>query len=127
MSYTYSDFKTDLSVTTKGNPSVVYDKDVIIQSLKTIFATVSGERVRNPIGSALVRLLFEPMTAATVRDIKYELKRVIEIYEPRVTIKSLRVRANPDQNYYDIDIDFYIAELNQRAGFRNRLRSLAVI
>lgn len=126
MSYTYSDFKSDLQVSSKGTPSTVYDEDVIIQSLRTIFSTVSGERVRNPIGSALVQLLFEPITPATVRDIKYELKRAIEIYEPRVTIKSLRVRPNPDQNVYDVDIDLVIAELNKRIGFRNRLRSLAV-
>lgn len=126
MPYTYSDFKSDLSISSKGNPVVIYDEDVIIQSLKTIFATVSGERVRNPIGSALVRLLFQPMRPETARDIKYELKRVIEIYEPRVNIKSLRVIPNFDQNTYEINIDLTIAGLNKRLGFRNRLRSLAV-
>lgn len=126
MPYTYSDFKNDLSVSTRGNPVVIYDEDVIIQSLKTIFATVSGERVRNPIGSALIRLLFEPMSSDTVRDIRYELKRVIEIYEPRVDIKNLKVVPNYDQNSYVIDMDFVIAGLSKRMGFRNRLRSLAV-
>lgn len=126
MPYTYSDFKNDLSVSTRGNPVVIYDEDVIIQSLKTIFATVSGERVRNPIGSSLVRLLFQPINMNTSRKIERELRRSIEIYEPRVNIQSLQVIPYVDSNVYDVVINMTIRNINKSFSFRNRLRSLAV-
>lgn len=125
--HVYSDFKSDLSLTTGGTPVLLYDEDVIIQSLKTIFATVSGERVRNPIGSSLVRLLFQPMNMNTSRKIERELRKSIELYEPRVNIISLQVVPYIDVNVYDVVINMTIRNINKSFTFRNRLRSLARI
>lgn len=127
MSYVFSDFKNDLSLSTGGTPKVLHDEDVIIQSLRTIFSTVSGERVRNPIGSALVRLLFQPISAATANKVERELRRSIETYEPRVNIRSINVIPYIDNNTYEIIIDMTIRDINKRISFRNRLRSLATV
>lgn len=122
----YSDMKYDLSIRNSGNVEVITDEDVILQSFKTIFATVTGERVRNPIGSKLVRILFEPLSQKTARRIERELKRVIELYEPRVRVKAINITPIMDLATYDVSINFVIHGLAASATFRNRLRALAV-
>lgn len=124
--HTFSDMKSGLDIRPSGNVDVVYDENVILQSLRNIFATVTGERVRNPIGSKLVRLLFEQMSQQTARKIERELRRVIGLYEPRVVIRSLTISPIFDTNAYDVVITMNITGINKSATFRNRLRSLAV-
>jgi phage baseplate assembly protein W len=125
MSHVYSDFKSDLSIRIGGDVEVLYDEDVIIQSLKTIFSTVSGERVRNPIGSSLVRLLFEPVNGNTSRKIEREIRKSIELWESRVDIRSLSVIPYIDQNVYDVSIEVTSRGIGRSIIFRNRLRSFA--
>lgn len=123
MSRAYSDFATGLDVTQSGNVKIVYDEEVIFQSLRHIFATVSGERVRNPIGSALIRYLFEPVTQETSREIRTEIKENIERWEPRVNLLRIFVRPDENNNRYQIRLEIDIPLLRKKTVFSTRLRS----
>ncbi|MDA3807084.1 MAG: GPW/gp25 family protein [Thiomicrorhabdus sp.] len=125
MQYTYSDFSPTLDLTPSGNIRVVYDEAVIIQSIKSIMATVSGERVRSPIGSKLVKYLFQTIQPSTANLIKRELTKLIETYEQRVDIQEVLVVGDIDNNRYDIHITLLISEINKTINFETRLRSFS--
>lgn len=122
---TYSDFHPKLRLTSSGNVSVIYDEDVIIQSIRTILATVQGERVRTNFGSSMVRYLFEPISVDTAEDIRAGLIEAIVKHEPRVEVSRVMVRPDPDANSYSVMIELYISELSKRKIFETKLRSFA--
>lgn len=127
MNYAFSDFASTLEVTSNGNVKVVYDEEVIYQSLRHIFATVINERVRNPIGSTILRLLFENISLEVARDLKYEIREMIETWEPRVTVLNVTVVPDIDKNVYIIQINIDIPLLRKRSTFSTKLRSFANI
>lgn len=122
--YVYSDAHKTLKINPSGNVDIKYDEAAIIQSIEMIFATVSGERVRSPIGSALIRLLFQPISDDTARDIHTMIHRDITQFEPRVEIRQLRVTPNYDRNYYDVQVQLRIKKIKRPLLFETRLRSL---
>lgn len=123
--FVYSDIDRFLTVRDSGQVLVHYDEDAVIQSLRNIIATSAGERVRSPFGGSLLPLLFEPMDEYIADDIQRELERVITENEPRVTIQSIIVRANHDNNSIDVQINVRINKLNRLTRFNTSLRSFA--
>ena len=121
--FTYSDFESRLSITDSGNVKVLYDKDVIIQSIKHIMTTVSGERVRSSFGGSLVGLLFQPMDEDLVFEIRRILTDAILKFEPRVGITQISVYPNYDGNYYDIRFDLFIKDINEVLQYDAKLRA----
>lgn len=121
----YSDMSTTLGVTRDGVVSKVYDSAVIVQSIKTILATVSGERVRNPIGASVVRLLFQPMNDILVRQLRTEIVDTILRYEPRVSIELFNIVPFYDENYYDISLVVRIKNIAKVQKIDFKLRSFA--
>lgn len=122
--YIYSDFNSKLKQKPDGDIEILYDEDVIVQSIKNIMATVSGERVRNPIGSSLVRYLFEPMDEEVADDIRNLINDMIKTYEPRVEVARINVQANFDGNFYDVVMNLRIRNLNRPVRVATRLRAL---
>jgi phage baseplate assembly protein W len=125
MNYVYSDMKPTLEITRDGNVSKNYDVDVIVQSIRTILATVSGERVRNPIGARVVRLLFEPMSDDLARRLRTEILETILRYEPRVSPDAFSVVPNYDNNSYEIYMLLRIEGIQRPIKEVLRLRSFA--
>lgn len=123
--FAYSDFHPTLDTTTSGNVKVLYDEQVIVQSIRTILATVQGERVRSSFGSGLVRYLFEPIGRETADDIRAGLLDAIVKNEPRVDVNRVVVIPDFDNNTYDVQIDLFISALSQRTIFEAKLRSFA--
>lgn len=122
--FVYADSDRTFKKDSTGSIIIHYDADAIIQSIRTIFSTISGERVRNPIGSTLVRLLFEPMSPETADSIRTVVSQSISRNEPRVTIQSLRVIPNYDRNFYDVQITLKVKKLTKNVKFETQLRSL---
>lgn len=125
MDYTYSDFDSRLKITKEGSVMIKYDRDVIIQSIKTILATITGERVRSPLGSSLIKMLFEPVNQENVIVMKQKILRDIQTYEPRVDILNLQVQAYPDNNRYEVKMNLRIRKLGMVFPFKTNLRSFA--
>lgn len=122
--FVYSDLDSRLHVKNSGEIKIVYDEEVITQSIKTILSTISGERVRNPIGSSLVRLLFEPMTIDTARDIKQRMVEDIRRNEPRIADLSVFVRPDFDGNSYDVVINARVRQISRPIEIQTRLRAM---
>jgi phage baseplate assembly protein W len=123
--YVYSDFDSHLTIDDNGNVKVLYDEDAIIQSIRHIMATVSGERVRNDIGGSLIRLLFQPIDDELTEDIRDILIDSITKYEDRVIIEAISVEPLYDLNAYNIQMRFYIRELNKNVSYQTALRSFS--
>lgn len=123
--YVYSDAKIGLEVDHNGVVDVVYDEDCIRQSIMTIFSTVSLERVRNPIGSRLIELLFQPINDEVARTIRRELRSVIERWEPRVTITKLIIRPEYEDRAYSVEATYTINKLGKEYNLRTGLRSFS--
>lgn len=123
--YVYSDFHKDLKIDDNGNVTVLYDEDVIVQSIKSLMATVTGERVRSNIGGSLIRLLFEPIDEYIEDEIQSALTEIIERYEPRVDIVRIIANADPDANTIDVQVNLRLKKTRRPVTFNTRLRSLS--
>lgn len=121
--YTYSDMHRGLNINSRGDVEVLYDTDAIEQSIRCILATVSGERVRNPLGSTMVGLLFQPLNSRTAEGVKDEIFRVIGLFEPRIRIRTIIVEPQIDTQTYDFQLEYEIVGLTGRFNFDAKLKS----
>lgn len=122
--YVYSDLDSGLATKYTGDFEVLYDSEVIIQSIRTIFATIRGERVRNPIGSVLIRLLFEPMNQDTANSIKSIIHSSVTKYEPRIESVSIKVVPDYDNDTYNVNMVCQVAKLTRAVQFNTKLKSM---
>lgn len=121
----YSDMTPTLKLTDGGVVALNYDSDVVVQSVRSIFSIVVGERVRNPIGTRILRLLFQRMDNDVARQIRNELVGAITRYEPRVDIISFTLIPDFDNNSYDAKLQLRIKGIQRPETIRTRLRSFA--
>jgi hypothetical protein len=64
----------------------------IRQGVQVVLQTEPGERVRLPdFGAGLGRLLFEPNTTATHREIGERIRRALAAWEPRIAVQQVDV------------------------------------
>jgi len=122
-SYIYSDVDTKFNFTKSTNVKISYDVDAIIQSLRSLLSTITGERVRTDFGGTLVRLLFQPMNDDIVNMMRYLITDAIAKYEPRVVVRSIVIVPDYDRLVYYVEIDVYIVALNTTASFNTELAS----
>jgi len=105
---------SDLDLTFLPNPvtgdvSMKFDEQAVIRSVRNLLSTNTYDRLFQPtVGSALNNLLFEPVSPLTATLIQNEIIRTITNYEPRATINTLNVSANPDQNQFTVSLSFFV-------------------
>ncbi len=69
----------------------------IREAVGVILTTSPGERLRlGAFGAGLARFLFEPNTTSTRHLIGELIRRSVTEWEPRVTVESVRVEADPN-------------------------------
>ena len=106
----YSDI--DFTFTKKpvsGDVALSYDEAAVVRSVRNLLLTNEFERPFDPtLGSNISALLFEPDSPFTASSLVAEIENTIQNYEPRVTIDSLVVTPNPDNNAYNVELVFYI-------------------
>lgn len=113
----YTEFK-DIGIAFKSHPItndlVVVKNDADIkQAVKNLLLTRKGERFFNPqLGSGLLELLFEPLDYGTAGTIEDEIRRVLRQYEPRVTVQTIYVTPDFDDNGYQVELTFKIIGRN---------------
>lgn len=70
--------------------------DNIREAIRIILLTNPGERILlNSFGGGLATFLFEPNTTATRRLMQERVKNALRLWEPRITVQSVRVDADP--------------------------------
>jgi phage baseplate assembly protein W len=85
----------------------------VINSIKNLILTNNYERPFQPeIGSNVRRLLFENLDTLTASTIETEINRMIENYEPRVSIIKTIVEADFDKNGFKVYMEFYIVNIS---------------
>jgi phage baseplate assembly protein W len=68
----------------------------IREGIRVVLATEQSERLRlADFGAGLGRVLFEPNTVSTRRDIQARITRALERWEPRIALDSVDVREEP--------------------------------
>lgn len=115
----YSDYKLDLSFyenktnllnseETSIDVEKIINEEAVLNSLKNILNTKFYSRLLDPeMNFDLRSYLFEDLTEAKAFFIGYDLVHLLPIYEPRVNITNVDVKA-----YYQADayvIDLYIS------------------
>ena len=99
--------RTDLDVNT--------DYQAIDNSLYNIFNTSPGQKILNPrFGADLKRYLFQPVTEETAQLLGEVIMQSIKLYEPRITVKEVFIKAFPEQHMYTIDIHCEIPALKNK-------------
>ena len=84
----------------------------IIGAIRNLLLTNRFEKPFQPnFGSRVRGLLFEEVSFIIANIIKTEIENTITNFEPRVTIDSLTVQAQPDENRYAVYLSFYTNNL----------------
>jgi len=85
------------------------DEFAIINSVKNLILTNHYERLFQPtIGSGLRGLLFEPIDSLVAASIEREIVEAINNFEPRARVSSVAAVPSPDENRYNIRLEFFI-------------------
>ena len=81
----------------------------IINSIKNLVLTNHYERPFQPeLGSNIRRLLFENVDVIIAARIEREIVETIENFEPRVQVSKVTAIPSPDENQYNIELEFFI-------------------
>lgn len=97
-----------------GDISLVLDNRAVIASVRNLLLTNFYDRPWQPsLGSNMSQLLFENVDNLMETTIAQEIKNVIKNFEPRVTIDTIVVSANPDKNGYNVSLTFFVGNNTQ--------------
>jgi phage baseplate assembly protein W len=93
---------------TKDLP-VLKNEAAIRRSVRNIVETVQGERFFDSLfGSDVYSTLFEFVDAGTASVLENEIAEAIYNYEPRISSLVVIVEARPDDNAFEVTINFDI-------------------
>ena len=110
---TFQTFK-DLSVTFKKHPVsddlvTVKDKASIVQAITALLLTRKGERPFQPqLGCGIQNVLFEPLDYGSAGIIRSEIRDVLNRYEPRISVDSIRCTPDDMNNGYEVEMSYTI-------------------
>jgi hypothetical protein len=105
---------SDLDLTFKRLPvtndvALRYDDQAVISSVVNLLLTNFYERPFQPnLGSNLNQLLFEQNDNITSNILANEIQNVLNNYERRVSIDTINITPNPDNNSFYAYISFFI-------------------
>ena len=112
---------------TSKDISKVTDIQAVKRSIRNLVLTNHYEKPFHPeIGSGVRDMLFEPMTPITAHILTRKIEDVIENFEPRARLISVRAQPNLDRNEYECTVQFFVVnaptELVDLTVFLERLR-----
>jgi len=106
----FSDLDLDFDVhpNTKQLNTLTSD-DAVIRSLKNLIFTRHYERPFHPeIGCKIKNSLFDLILPSTAITIQNSIEEVVDNFEPRIDLTTVKVVAQPDENAYHVTIKFFI-------------------
>jgi hypothetical protein len=115
------------SKTVSKDINKVTDIQAVKRSIRNLVLTNHYEKPFHPeIGSGVRGILFEPMTPLTAHILTRKIEDVIENFEPRARLISVRAQPNLDRNEYECTVTFFVVnaptELVDLTLFLERLR-----
>lgn len=111
----YSDIQNNLQLNPISQQiAIVTNEQSVSQSLKNLVLTNIGERFYHPeIGSKVQSLIFEPGGSITANLLKTTITETITNQEPRVSLQSITVTDDSDNDAYWIQIVFTMLNISQ--------------
>jgi phage baseplate assembly protein W len=87
----------------------ITDIEAVKRSIRNLVLTNFYEKPFHPeIGSGVRDMLFENMTPITAVVLARKVEDVIENFEPRARLISVRSLPNLDRNEYEVTIEFFV-------------------
>ena len=87
---------------------MVRDDIAIKRALKNLIKTTFYDRMFEEGKGIKQQILFKIPNKTTAEELQREIERLIRNHEPRVTLGSVIVRPQPQNNRWDVDIVFAI-------------------
>ena len=115
----YSDLDLDFQINPiTGDINKKKGVDAVKRSLRNLIFTSYYERPFNSsIGSEVPKLLFDNVDLVTASLLEDALKRLINIYEPRVQLTGLIVFADIDNHGFNVQMEYIILNTETPATF----------
>lgn len=91
---------------------------LVEQSIRLILLTALGERqMRYRFGSELPRILFEPMSGATIARIQDAARQALVEHEPRITVLSVQAEPDPNiESVVQLRVEYELVRSSRRAN-----------
>lgn len=87
----------------------VKNENAIARAIRNLVMTFNGESPYDTdLGSGVSRSLFENMDSLSADGLKSDITRTIENYEPRVSLISVDVEPDYDNNAYGVRVAYKI-------------------
>ena len=104
----YVDFDMDFTThPSTGDLSTVKKSTAISRSIRNLLSTKMNERLFQPnVDNGIEILLFENFNSLTSSRLEEAIKYTIDKYEPRADVTNVTVRANEEENAYEISITY---------------------
>jgi len=88
-------------------------KEALKSNLINFFLTGKNERVLNTeFGSGLRNMMFETITLESIEEVKASIRNELDLYFPRINVKSLKLQTYPDQNLVNFFLEYSVKETN---------------
>ena len=108
--------------------SDVYKKEdaaAVKQAIKNLLMTNFGEKPFAPyFGANLQALLFDLADDDIERSIDIAIHNAVRNYEPRASIRDVRVKALPDYNSVSVYVEFLIVNTEELVSFETTISRL---
>lgn len=110
---TYRDLNLNFTAhPVKKDVSKHINERAVINSVKNLVSTNFYERPFRPeIGSGVRQILFEMVDSISGAALERQILEVISNFEPRVTVERITASPSPDENGYNVTMEFYIINL----------------
>jgi phage baseplate assembly protein W len=106
---TYKDIDLTFANRPSGDVYKKTDAAAVKQAIKNLILTNFNEKPFQPrFGAGIQGLLFELADDETAEDINIRIRQAIENYEPRATVRSLKVQAYVDNYNVLITLEFQV-------------------
>jgi len=105
----WSDLDHRLIQDGQGRLKLVENVASVMTSIDNILRTAPGERVMLPqFGANLRGMVFENITPTLMKFLSRQVKEVIEVWDDRVLVQEVELRADPDASSVSITVVFSI-------------------
>ena len=102
-----------VQVNDEGEIALASFEEDIRQSILIIAGTALGERVMRPdFGAGLQRLVFEPVSPATMALVQHQVETALIDWEPRIDLDNVRVTAPDPRNQLLIEVFYRVRATN---------------
>lgn len=115
----YSDLDLDFQINPiTGDINRKTGTDAVKRSIRNLIFTNYYERpFKSALGSEVTRLLFDNVDVMTASFIEDAIIRLINKFEPRVRLNSVRVTADYDNNGFGVEIQYTVVNTETPATF----------